>query len=264
MEKLICARDAAKKLGVSRTTLTKFTKTGILPHVKSGRAVKYPLEAVEELRRDRDQGFSTDNLRGEVATLKYRINKIERLVRFLMFRLELKNIPVEFSEKDLLFAYNMTQDSPPSDTSKAYKWMEIALTLSENEYSRLAALTGDPYPWRPFFSYANQLIAKIKNKRGYRGDPELQQLAQDLGLCQQEIRKCGLVMLTTEPAKMHATKRFDLLVTESSREIDPHQMVADLKDPRKMNAKDLKTVSKMQKKKSVSREDPKDPHGDAQ
>jgi excisionase family DNA binding protein len=260
MEKLICARDAAKKLGVSRTTLTKYTKTGILPHVKSGRAVKYPLEAVEELKRDRDQGFSTDNLRGEVATLKYRLNKMERLMRFIMFKLELQNIPVEFSEKDLLFAYDMAKNTPAGDTAKAYKWMEIALTLSENEYSRLSALTGDPYPWRPFFNYADQLIAKIKNKRGYRSNPELQQLAQDIGLCQQEIRKCGLVMLTTEPAKMHATKRFDILVTEESGEIDPHEMVAELKDPRKMSEKDLKKANSLQ---SVSGVGPKGPRGDA-
>jgi len=49
-------REAAKALGISTRTLWTWTKAGIVPHIKQGRAVLYPRASLERWLRDRAGG----------------------------------------------------------------------------------------------------------------------------------------------------------------------------------------------------------------
>lgn len=46
-------REAAKRLGISERTLWNWSKDGLVPHLKVGRAVLYPVAALERWLAER-------------------------------------------------------------------------------------------------------------------------------------------------------------------------------------------------------------------
>ena len=208
---------------------------------------------IEEFNKVKQAGFRPTHLHAEVASLRYEVNRLQKYVKYLLMKQDLRLVDIEFSDAELMALYNMSEEVPGRVTlQKVRGWTEAVGCLTETEYNRLAALTGELYPWRRMFEFADSLIVKIKNKQGYRHNLELQQVAADLALVQQEIRKCALILLTSEGAPMPATKRFDILVThEQCGEIDPEDLINNIKRPPQAKQSDVRKLKSLQRSGSL-------------
>lgn len=62
-------RDAAKALAVSERLLWEWTHRGDVPHVRNGRTILYPVDALRDWLRDRTQSASgvSQNSKEEVT-----------------------------------------------------------------------------------------------------------------------------------------------------------------------------------------------------
>ena len=258
MENLLTARQAARVLGVSQSTVSRYMRSGMLPTIRIGRKVRFPKETVERFRRELDQGFTVKDMKGEVAGLKYEVERLKRLVDFLMLKLGLRDGRWYLSDSDLMSVYEMCSEVPRQVSRKhAGEWLEVILYLTEVEFERLTALTGDPYPWRRAFTYTEGLVMKLHNKKNYRSNIELQALTQNLVMAQQEIRKCALLLLTTTPDRMPATDRFDILLTgRKTEEADPDEMLKRLKAPNLATDSDRKKLNRLLRELTAYRGDP--------
>jgi excisionase family DNA binding protein len=250
MEELISVAKAASILGVSQRTIRRWCSSGLLRYKRVGKNTRLSKASVMEMKSEYDRGFSSENLRTEVAALRYELIRVKSHLNFLLIKNQLRPINFTFSDADLMSLYAVSEEPPQRvpNLKHVRDWMEAILCLTETEYSRIEALTGDVYPWRRFFSYAEKMLEKIRKKRNFSTNLELQQAAQNMALTQQEIRNCGLVLLTAEPTKMPAVKRFDILSNtyEDSGEIDPEEIIKDMKDDGRPTKKHLKLLKNLQ------------------
>lgn len=247
MENLLTAEQAAKILGVAKSTFSRYKRSGLVPSIRIGRKERFPREAVERFRIDRDNGYTVKDIRGEIATLRYEVDRLNRLVDLLMLKMGLQDGHWHMSDSDLMSVYAMSEKVPGRVSLKhAKEWLEILLYFTESEFERLMALTGDPHPWRRFFSYTEELIQKLHNKKNYRANIELQAVTQNLVIAQQETRKCAILLLKTRPTRMSAEDRFDFLVTgRKTQELDPEEMLKNMKMPSVPSEQDQKKVTRL-------------------
>jgi len=262
MSELYTAAEAARILGVTVRTVHRMGAEGLLHKIRIQGGVRYRKNEVGQLKKERDVGFSAQNLRSEVASLRYSHNRMQSQVNFLMLKAQLNPTSYEFNDRDLLAFYE-SSEAPPKRVvglARATEWVEIMLCLAEAEFKRLSALTGDPHPWRRFFDYADKLMVIIKAKRGYKNNLELRQLADHLAFAQQELRHKAIVLMSSEPTKIPAADRFETLVSVSAGEpIDPDEMIKGVKLTSKAKSKSLKRLSAQNK---GSKGSPEDPHED--
>lgn len=51
------SREAAKALGISERLLWEWTDKGVIPHIRLGKAILYPVDSIREwLKREAEQG----------------------------------------------------------------------------------------------------------------------------------------------------------------------------------------------------------------
>jgi excisionase family DNA binding protein len=247
VEDLLSTNEAAMIIGVSPSTISRMKKDGLLPFIRLGKKCRIPRRAVEELKKEREQGLTARSIKGELAGLKYEVEALKRQINFLMLKLQVQDKKWHFTDGDLLNFYSRSR-VPPKQVELKFvnQWLEVGMYLNEKDYDRLAALTSDPHPWRRPFKFVDLLVAKIKKKRRYRMSIELQQAAHSLILTQKEIRKCGLVMLTTKPATQPPPERFELLLSdEDGEEIDPDEMLQRMQLPSAASPKDRRALSRL-------------------
>lgn len=52
------SREAAKALGISERLLWEWTDKGVIPHIRIGKAIRYPVDSLRDwLRREAEQGI---------------------------------------------------------------------------------------------------------------------------------------------------------------------------------------------------------------
>ena len=210
MDEALTAEQAAKVLGVSRATVTRLRKNGALPYIRIGSRYRYPRLAVEELEAERRQGLTVSDLKSKVAAQAYEINKLKKQMALVVFKLQMTEISLDLPNDDLMEFYHRNKSMPAHLTTPyVSQWLQTANNLGEREFERITALCGDPYPWRELYNHADEIIAKLKRKKKFRTNPELQHLAQAVAMTQQDIRKRGMTMLLTKPANMSVGRRFD-------------------------------------------------------
>ena len=112
MDNLLTAKQAAKALGVNLSTVTRYKRSGLLPTIRLGSKVRFPRESVEQFGRERDQGFSANDLKGDVAVLKQEMARMKRLMDFLLLKLGLRDERWYLSDSDLVCVSNMCGDVP--------------------------------------------------------------------------------------------------------------------------------------------------------
>lgn len=256
MENLLSAKQVASVLGVSQSTVSRYKRAGMLPTIRIGRKVRFPKDSVEKFRLELDQGITVNDMKGEVAILRHKVQRHERLLDFLLLKLGLRDARWYLSDSDLMSIYEMGE-TVPRQVSQAHakQWLDVIMYLTEVEYERLSALSNDPFPWRRIFAYTENLVQKLHNKKNYRGSPELQALTQNLVMAQQEIRNCGILILKTKPTKMPAEDRFDILMTgRKTEEADPEEMLKRLKAPNIATGSERKKLTRLVSELKASRE----------
>ena len=245
--------EAAKILGVSRSTVTRYKASGLLPYkIQDGKPHFYR-DMLLEFNKIKQAGFRPSHLHAEVASLRYEVNRLQKYVKYLLMKQDLRLVDVDFNDQELLSLHAMSERvERPVKLQYIRNWVEAVGCLGESEYNRMAALLGEPYPWRRMFEFADTAIRQIKKKRGYKTNLELQQVATELALVQQEIRKCGLVLLTAEGAVIPATKRFDILMSHArSKEIDPNEIVENICRPPQASEADEKKLKNLRRSGSL-------------
>ena len=245
MTNLLTAKEAAKILKVNLSTVSRYKRSGMLPYRRYMGKDRFPREAVEQLERERNQGYTASDLKGEVLTLRHEVARLKRLMDFLLMKLGLRSEKLYMSDADLINIYKMCNDVPRQVSYKYGKeWLEVVLYLTEVEFERMIALTGDPFPWRRIFEYTEALLHKIHNKKNFKTNVELQTLAQHLAMAQQEVRNSAILILSTKSAKMPATERFDILMSKRrNEEADPEDILKRMKLPGKATEADQEKLT---------------------
>lgn len=254
VDEQLTTKEVAAALDVDERTVRRYQAAGLLPYKTVKRKNFFPRSAVEALAKVRKQGFKPVDLQAQVAGLEYRMGKLEGIVKFLLHKQDLQVVDTDFQDFELLALYTMSEKVPDKISPQhVNKWIDPILCLREVEYSRISALTNDVHPWRRMFDYAEELMVKVKKKRNYKTSLEWQQAALDISLTQQSIRQCGIMMLETEPNKMPASKRFDILVSQQSdKAIDPMEIVKNMRQSPQASEADQRLLRRLQSGSSAS------------
>jgi len=257
LDRQLTTQQAADILDVDERTVRRYRTAGLLPCKTVKRQAFFPKKAVESLAKVRKEGFKPISLMAQVASLQYTVNRLEAQMRFLLHRNDLLAADVEFSDQELEALYSASRDVPSNITvTQLRQWLDPVIYLQESEYHRLAALTGDAHPWKRMFDYCEKASALVKKKRSYKKNLDLQQIALDLALTQQHIRKCALILIETESYSVSASSRFDVLTSKRSKEIDPMEIIRNIKTSPQATGKDLDELRRLQLEYSESRASP--------
>jgi excisionase family DNA binding protein len=248
MDEALTAEQAAKILGVSKATVTRLRQNGSLPYIRLSSRYRYPRLAVEELEVERRQGLTVSDLKSKVAAQTYEINKLKQQMALVIFKLQMTDLSIDLANDDLMEFYHQNKSMPTHLTTQYVgRWMQLASNIGEREFERITALCGDPYPWREFYNHADELIAKLRRKKKFRTNPELQHMAQAVAMTQQDIRKRGMAILLAKPANMSVGRRFDIIVTGDGerRPVDPEELCGGLQLPGTAEESDMKKLSRL-------------------
>ena len=225
---LVNAREAARILGVSPSSVSRMKRDGLLPHVPHGRGERFERQVVLDVKKDRERGYKTRDMKAELTRQRYEMESLKRQVRMLMLRQGLQIQP-PLSDQDLMALYVRAEQLPAHvDLDNARDWLESALRVTETDFTKLAALTGDPDPWARFFRYGEDLLVKLQGRHDYPKKPEVIQLVLELMSLQQDIRKSAIVWIETRPERVSSTEKFDARTSTDNGPVDPDALADEM------------------------------------
>lgn len=229
--KLIDTTEAAKLLGVGRSTVSRLRRSGLLPYRMLGRKIRFNKADVLAVKAMRARGYKTRNLRNELNRLRYQVEGHERLIKTLLITLGIPDNRKIITDKDLHGIYKRIQ-VPLSHVTleNAREWVETAQCLREPEFSRMAVISGDPHPWRSAVDYTWAIVRDLENRRDYPRNPEAFQLVQLLLKVYEGIRATALILLESQPEGASAMERFEEMTADPDADgIDPDEMLRNMK-----------------------------------
>ena len=83
---LLNTSQAAKLLGVGRSTVSRLKRSGLLPYRTLGRKLRFNKADVLQVKALRARGYKVRDLRSEVTRLRYQVEGHERLLKTLLLK----------------------------------------------------------------------------------------------------------------------------------------------------------------------------------
>ena len=101
LPKLIPMFRAAKILGVSKATVSKLAKRGILNVVRQGRLRRFYESEVRQLKKLGKSIVKTMDLQEEIVALRFKFERVKLLAACIVERLDIPYKPVSFDRRTL-------------------------------------------------------------------------------------------------------------------------------------------------------------------
>lgn len=221
--------DAAKFLGKCTKTVRNYIDHGVLRarRIKGrGRTLWIRKDDLKAFRQMSNRKLRTVDIWDLLKTIKVRLHSMEEKMDFLM-RVNgldvstLRDAKIEV----LLAAYDevcdFTNDVNIGQVPAKHMedWARIFLQFTEIEYERLVGPTMDMQPWRPFHVLCRALMDSLRRKKGFSGNPTMQEIYRLLDKARKQIAAAALVFEEVRSARLgskHTAKIAERSTTEDS------------------------------------------------
>lgn len=203
---LLSYAEAAKYLEITERSVRTYVRKGFLSAktVSNARGKFIPAGEVEELRRLRTENSGAGPIsRQEVLLMAARLRRLEFSVQTLLKLLDANTVPLSITPeygKELHTACCAQLRFSKWKPSEVEPWVDVFLRIDENDFSVIAASTGDARPWAPFLRLCVAMSEAVVAAPEYVASLPLQDIHRSLAESRRRLRAAAV---TYEGLTMH-------------------------------------------------------------
>jgi len=159
----VTLEKAMEALHVSKRTVYRHVKRGLLRTAKQGQALLVSREDVQTLVELNKQNPNARPIHKKtVYQLEARIHQLETEMRVVKRMLDLHHEPLDLSIDELLSLYRMALHHLKEDWAPQSEvmWADTFIRLRLEDIEKLASAVEDDDPWRPFHQLARCMVSE--------------------------------------------------------------------------------------------------------
>lgn len=223
-ESVVTPVEAAKILGVSRATVYRYQRDGLLRSAPESTVLRplYAKNDVEALASLREEPMSIIDMQKTILAERTARRAMERRLDRIERMLCIQSPVVGYDESEVLDVVERVHDSlkePPTEVLEIQDLCTLLFSLHEEFLHLVEVYTGNPEPWSPFLRLAQRVY-----EDGMRGvhDQELVDAYAELSSARRAFRQTAFFYITNSRGREYACKVIEEAETDLIGRINQH------------------------------------------
>lgn len=165
--KYLTAEQAAAVLGVSKRSIYRYARRGLLRSQCDGRSVVFLEEDLKQIKKGRHDALSSPVKRDIVAALQVQVQTLQMQVATIMRILNVRYSPLDMTVPEYLSLYKSAEEMSTQGWAPQHEelWSEYFVRITVDDLEGIEAASGDKHPWRPFLRLATTMHLSPYNRQ---------------------------------------------------------------------------------------------------
>jgi excisionase family DNA binding protein len=165
--KYLTVDQAAAILGVTKRSIYRYVKRGLLKGEYDGHNTVVLEEDLKQIKKGRHDALSSPVKRDMVTALQVQVQTLQMQMATVMRILNVRYTPLDLTVPEYLSLYKSAEEMSTQGWSPQHEeiWSEYFVRITVEDMEGIETATGDKHPWRPFLRLVTTMHLSPYNRQ---------------------------------------------------------------------------------------------------